>query len=229
MPLRKFRLAAVAVETPEVRTFRFEPVDEPFTFKAGQFVLVRIGGEARAYSISSQASEQSYIELTIRIAHESYFPKKIAALKIGDIVEIDGPHGTFILGAAPEAVFIGAGVGIAGLRSLWTEFLKRNGRATIIYSSRTESELIWRKEFEAMQNAKTVFTLTRERPSGWHGETGRIDAALLKRHISSPARKDYYICGPSEMVESCKQSLLELGIPAERVKAESWGGIPSSA
>jgi ferredoxin-NADP reductase len=66
MAVHKFRLSAITQETPEVKTFRFEPL-EPFTFEAGQFVLLRVGGEARAYSISSPAYERKFIDLTIRI------------------------------------------------------------------------------------------------------------------------------------------------------------------
>jgi len=214
-------------ETDEIKTFRFEPL-APFAFKAGQFVLLRIGGEARAYSISSHPSER-FVDLTIRIGPDSYFPKKVEKLKAGDVVEIEGPFGTFALDAATDAVFIGAGVGIAGLRALWTEHLQNpSARATIIYSARTEREIIWRKELEGLPRTEVIFTLTRENPAGWKGEIGRIDAAMLKRRISSPQHKRYYICGPPEMVESAEASLLGLGVPAVHIKTEKWGGIAVS-
>ena len=227
MAVHKFRLSAITQETPEVKTFRFEPL-EPFTFEAGQFVLLRVGGEARAYSISSPAYERKFIDLTIRIGTESYFPKKLEALTVGDVVEIDGPHGRFTHDSSTQnAVFIGAGVGIAGLRSLWSELLrvKPGARITIIYSARTQSEIIWRAAFGSMKNAKTVISLTREQPACWVGELGRIDVAMIKRNVRNVGKNHYYVCGPPEMVSSVEVALTSLGVPTVQIKAEKWGGI----
>ena len=228
MAVHKFRLSAITQETPEVKTFRFEPL-EPFTFEAGQFVLLRVGGEARAYSISSPAYERKFIDLTIRIGTESYFPKKLEALTVGDVVEIDGPHGRFTLDPVTQsAVFIGAGVGIAGLRSLWNELLrvKPDAKITILYSARTLNEIIWRKVFGSMPDA--VITLTREQPACWVGELGRIDVAMIKRNVRNVGKNHYYVCGPPEMVSSVEVALTSLGVPAAQIKAEKWGGIDGS-
>jgi len=223
MPVQKFKLVELVQETPEVKTFRFEPLDK-FSFQAGQFVVLNYQGEKRAYSISSHPSER-FVDLTIRIGPESYFPKKLEQLKIGDIVEIDGPHGTFTLDPETKsAVFIGAGVGIAGLKSLWTELSRKKGRMAILYSARTESEIIWRKDFEKI-DAKIVISLTREKPAVWSGELGRIDAALIMRNVKDVLGNHYYICGPPEMVSATQEALLKLGIDEKHVKAESWGGI----
>jgi len=230
MPSLKFRLSNITQETPEVKTFRFEPL-EPFTFEAGQFVLLRVGGEARAYSISSPAYEHKFIDLTIRIGLESYFPKKLEVLSVGDIVEIDGPYGTFTLDPATQnAVFIGAGVGIAGLRSLWSELLrvKPGARTTIICSARTSGEMIWHEAFDKMRNAKVIYTLTREQPERWLGELGRIDAEMIKRNVKDVLDNHYYICGPPEMVSAVEEALISLGVPVAQIKAEKWGGISGS-
>jgi ferredoxin-NADP reductase len=234
MAVHKFRLSAITQETPEIKTFRFVPIGK-FEFKAGQFVVLKIGNESRAYSISSHPSEH-FVELTIRIGTESYFPKKLEQLKVGDIVEIDGPHGTFTLdSAAQNAVFIGAGVGIAGLKSLWSELLHHNpsARIEIVCSARTKDELVWHSAFEKMPpNVSMVYTLTRERPFGWEGhighEIGRIDAAMLKRNIKDGQGKYCYICGPPEMVSAVEEALISFGVPATRIKAEKWGGISGS-
>jgi len=224
MPTHKFKLIAVKQETPDVRTYRFEPLGK---FKSGQFVLLRYDGEARPYSISSPATETRFIELTIRAGPENYFPKKLLNLNVGDVVELDGPHGQFVLsGSKRDAVFIGAGVGIAGLRGLWSEIFAKNpkSRVTIIYSARTEDELIWLEDL-GKSKAKIVLTLTREQPADWTGETGRIDDEMIKRYVPKLLEKEYYICGPPEMVDGTKEALLSLGVPEGQIFAESWGGI----
>jgi len=57
----------------------------------------------------------------------------------------------------------------------------------------------------------------------WTGEKGRIDRAMLVRHLSDNDLKDsiFYICGPPVMINAM-QTLIEneLQIPKERIKIE---------
>jgi len=53
-----------------------------------------------------------------------------------------------------------------------------------------------------------------------HG--GRIDLAALQRLIPSTAF-DFYVCGPSAMMESITRDLVAWGVPAERVHTEAFG------
>jgi ring-1,2-phenylacetyl-CoA epoxidase subunit PaaE len=53
---------------------------------------------------------------------------------------------------------------------------------------------------------------------------GRIDAALLERLLAErvPAAEvdDWFLCGPAGLVDTARASLLEHGVPADRVHAE---------
>jgi hypothetical protein len=70
---------------------------------------------------------------------------------------------------------------------------RRNDRtpATLLYSSRTVNDIIYRHELDAMAARdgalRLVHTLTRERPIGRTGHQGRIDRALLAQTCSPPA------------------------------------------
>jgi ferredoxin-NADP reductase len=67
-------------------------------------------------------------------------------------------------------------------------------------------------------------TLTREHPDDWDGLTGRIDAGLLG-HVGWPTaeRPLAYVCGPTGLVESVANALVELGHEPSRVKTERFG------
>ena len=50
----------------------------------------------------------------------------------------------------------------------------------LLYSARTQSELIYRDELATHHDGVEVFyTLTREQPAGWAGYTRRVDQQLL--------------------------------------------------
>ena len=65
------------------------------------------------------------------------------------------------------------------------------------------------------------------RPSDeWPGERGRIDAALLDRHLPPYARSlQYFVCSREETVQAVRSALAELRVPADRVHSEQFGMV----
>ena len=93
-------------------------------FDAGQYVELRIPGSPlrRAYSIASPPSQESSIELHIRLtpgglATEGWV---FASLAVGERVTMQGPLGTFSM-IEPEdgpVVLVAGGTGIAPLKAI---------------------------------------------------------------------------------------------------------------
>src|SRR5262245_7235995 len=53
-------------------------------------------------------------------------------------------------------------------------------------------------------------------------ERGRISPELLYRVVPQISTRRVHICGPTEMTELTRQMLLDLGVPAESIKSESF-------
>src|SRR5262249_36009026 len=53
-------------------------------------------------------------------------------------------------------------------------------------------------------------------------ERGRISPELLNRVVPQISTRRVHICGPTEMTELTRQMLLDLGVPAESIKSESF-------
>jgi ferredoxin-NADP reductase len=99
--------------------------------------------------------------------------------------------------------------------------------ARLLYSSRRQSEVIYRQElasFAADEAVDVRFTLTREQPDGWDGYARRIDRELLAE-LAWPAGDQplTYICGPTAFVETAANTLVELGQDAARIRTERFG------
>jgi ferredoxin-NADP reductase len=98
----------------------------------------------------------------------------------------------------------------------------------LLYSSRTFEDIIYREELDQMA-ARTdrlivVYTLTRRQPPGWTGGARRIDRSMLESvGVPTNARPKIFICGPTNLVESTAQSLLELGHERHLIKMERFG------
>jgi len=69
--------------------------------------------------------------------------------------------------------------------------------------------------------------VTMERPEGtnWKGPQGRITKELLTQTVPDLASRRVHLCGPPVMMDSIKTILTELGVPADRVKTESFGSL----
>jgi ferredoxin-NADP reductase len=98
----------------------------------------------------------------------------------------------------------------------------------LLYSSRTFDDIVYREELDALAASdaglRILHTLTREQPPGWTGYARRIDRAMLAEAVAAAgAQPLVYVCGPTLLVESAANGLVDLGVPASRVRTERFG------
>ena len=69
-----------------------------------------------------------------------------------------------------------------------------------------------------------VITVTRPQPGdGWMGQTGHVDAEMIKKYAPDFLERGFYICGPLPFVKAIKDALAAIGVPANKVSADVWG------
>jgi ferredoxin-NADP reductase len=212
-------------ETPRVKSFRIElPMWMPHL--PGQHYDVRLtapdGYRAqRSYSVASSPLDQGEIELTIdRLDDGEVSPYFHDVVVEGDQVELRGPFASYFVWRGEEPVLlIGGGSGVVPLMAM-----RRHRRRTmpelpmrLVYSARTGEDVIYADEL--MDDA--VITLTRERPDGWKGRTGRIDGELIS--AASLPGQTAYVCGSNGFVEAASRLLLATGTRPERIRTERFG------
>jgi ferredoxin-NADP reductase len=233
-----WRLAAVeavADETPRARTIVLDVPDWP-GHRAGQHVDVRLTAEdgyraERAYSIASAPGEPVAITVE-RLDDGEVSPYLTEELRPGDALELRGPIGGYFVWEPADGgplLLVAGGSGIVPLRAM----LRHRGRAgstvpaRLLLSTRSLAETIYRAELAeaaAGVEVEVVHTLTRERPPGWAGRTGRVDAALLREVAWPPADEPLaFVCGPTAFVETVAAGLVDLGHPPGRVRTERFG------
>ncbi len=214
----------VVQETPKVRLVRLQ-LPQKLAFRPGQWVGVFCDdfiGEnnkplRRAFSIAS-CPDEDHIELCV--ARGQGLSAHLQDLMQGVVVHIDGPYGMFWLRPAEKYLFIAGGTGIAPFRPMIHQALKEGKEVLLIYSIKSPSDFIYRKEFESLKSKfKMIPTITAEGFPQWDGERGRVQAFLQKYF-----KKGYqaYLCGPPEMVEQVEQKLIALGQLKEHIFLDKW-------
>ena len=145
---------------------------------------------------------------------------------------VQGPFGVFVLPAAvKEIVLFAGGIGIAPFRSIIREVLAKQLPidTTLFYSNRYVEESSFFEEIDDFERAckrfKAVVTLTGDdTPSAWTREIGRIDRAMIARHLPDLSRSLFYMCGPESFMEHIKTLLTESGVDVKtRLKKELFG------
>ena len=228
----------VRVETYRVKTFTFR-LPEWSPFKAGQHFDVRLtapdGYQAqRSYSIASAPETEGLIDLTIeKVSDGEVSPYFHDVIRAGDEVELRGPIGgpfTWTKADGGPLLLIAGGSGIVPLMSILRHRTNASPEveAVLLYSSRSAEDIIYKDELDAADSedsrVSVVHALTRSQPDGFRGYARRIDKSMLAEVLSNtPDMPNAYVCGPTPLVEAVANALVELGIPAERVRTERFG------
>jgi ferredoxin-NADP reductase len=226
-------VTSVTRETAAVCTIGLDPPDWP-GHRAGQHLDVRLTADdgyiaERSYSIASAPGEPVAITVE-RLEDGEVSPYLTEELRAGDKLELRGPIGGWFVwepGDGGPLTLLAGGSGVVPLRSI-LRHRSRTGSAVparLLYSARTLPDVIYRAELDQDHDgAEVSYTLTREKPPGWTGHTGRVDAALLAQ-VAWPATASplAFICGPTSFVETAAAALVGLGYPPERVKTERFG------
>jgi len=213
----------------EIYSLKFER-PENFGFKPGQFLTVNLEldgkMEKRAYSFSSSPTEKEYLMFTIK--KEKKVSKKLSEMESGDKLEARGPFGIFILDENfNDITFIAGGTGVTPFRCMikYVADNKLNKNIKLLYSARTEKDLIFNEEFQKIENTNPNFRFipTTTRDETFKGKKGRIDEKFLKDNVQNLNEEIFYICGPTAFVEAIKEALLKLNVENKKIKIDKWG------
>jgi len=232
-------VVAVVPRTPRIKSFFFALPDPP-SFVPGQHMDVRLtapdGYHAeRGYSIASAPEERGALELAIeRLQDGEVSPFFHDVVQVGDEIELRGPIGGHFMWSVADGgpvLLVGGGSGVAPLLSMIRHHAAQNSPIpiTLVASARTAADLLCIDELRSRHAERRGFTLvatvTREPPSMADLRGGRVDRELLRRALEaqeSPFRT--FVCGSNPFVEAVTQLLLDLDVPADRIRAERYGG-----
>jgi ring-1,2-phenylacetyl-CoA epoxidase subunit PaaE len=213
-----------------------------YLFEAGQHLTLRaiVDGQRvqRSYSICLSRPE-ALRRKELRIAAARVGGGRLSNwvndnLAEGDRIDVMTPLGEFTCATRPDAarhhVAIVAGSGITPLMSLFTTALieEPRSRATLIFGNRDRSSIMFRQELEDLQTAypgrfQLVHVLSRE-TQDVELLNGRLDHERLGRILARlgpvSAVDEWYLCGPSGLVDTGRGLLADLGADPQHVHYE---------
>ncbi len=209
---------------------------EDFAFKAGQFITVDLPISEkrterwRSYSIANPPRGGNELELCISDQGgpgSTYFFKEVEE---GTDLRLKGPSGVFTLpeDLPEELVMVCTGTGVAPFRSMIWHLYERGyeGRVHLIFGTRYAWDILYRKEFEVLQedwpNFKYDVVLSREKD--WPGRKGYVHQVYLEAYAEPSDKRLFFLCGWRDMIDDAKKLLVEeLGYKPQQLRVELYG------
>lgn len=229
-------------QTRDARTLCFRIQEgKQMVAKPGQFLTfhLNIDGNrvARCYSICSSPVKKDYVEITPKRTKDGYasvFLNERATP--GLVITASGPSGQFYFDEAVhrDIVLIAAGSGITPMMAMLRYIEERalDVPVTMVYCARTTQDIIFQHELTRLSRALNRFRLiiTLSAPDDrWKGNKGRINRDFLLERILDFRVPTFFLCGPNHFMRDVSELLMEQGVPADRIKQESFGGGRSIA
>ncbi len=236
---------------PDVARLFVRPDGPVPAFQPGQYFSLGLTLDARAvlrpYSTASRKGAGDTLEFLVRRVPSGTFTPHLWQLSVGERLWIGPPKGLFTLRPADSRthLLISAGTGIAPFISMLPELVAgepdspRNARPRVVLAHGVsyQQELAYRARLETLtaRHPEFVYAPTVSRPgapqnAGWSGRAGRVEAILPSiwgELALDPGDSVAYLCGNPDMVESSRDALLRLGMPAGAIVRENYWAAPA--
>eukprot|EP00611_Tribonema_gayanum_P026149 TRINITY_DN613_c0_g1_i3.p1 TRINITY_DN613_c0_g1~~TRINITY_DN613_c0_g1_i3.p1 ORF type:complete len:775 (-),score=321.81 TRINITY_DN613_c0_g1_i3:557-2881(-) len=211
----------------------------PF-FKPGQYISMRHKYEAdgktllekpldRFYSPVSRDGMRGEITLLIKAEPDrGAVQDHLCNIQPGDALELRGPCGGLSFDLFDPSVerigLICGGSGVSPMVQIIREclFARAPKSLRLVWGAEYSEDLVYRKvmdEQARLHPDMLAVTYVINRPDfGWFGETGMVDAAVLRRYMFRPGPgTKIVICGPYIMCKIMKETLKGLGYSDDMV------------
>ena len=211
---------------PGVGMVALKPEGRRISLRRGQYVYMQwsLLGEEHPFTILQSSSKTG--ELTIAYRLTGAWTKKLAALKDGTSMYIDGPYGTFLDDIDDDSslpkVFIAAGIGITP----FVDPILRDGRGSdwLFYANYRPETATFARQLSAKLGTRYVSILSQvDSPRADNDERGRLRPDIVSRYLSDPKDYQYYICGSEGFMETAERVLHTLGVSPKQIQKEAFG------
>lgn len=250
---RRFRVKQKAFESDEICSFYLVPQDGKSLppFRPGQFLTFRFAlpgekqGETnnvvRCYSLSDKPRAEQYRITVKRVSavDEESEPGLISSYLLdeveqGDLLDVRAPRGEFAvdLEAIRPVVLVGGGIGITPLLSMVNTIVATHSHRDIwlFYGVRNGRDHAMKDHLQQLAAAHDSFHLSvaysdpmpADQLENDYDRAGRITCEYVRDAI--PTKDcDFYICGPSGMMNSIVPALEAWGVSTDRIHSEAFG------
>ncbi|HQV39379.1 MAG: phenylacetate-CoA oxygenase/reductase subunit PaaK [Flavobacteriales bacterium] len=220
--------------------FRVPPeLKADFSFIHGQYLTLKLivnGTELRrSYSICSSPLDPGEIRIAVKkVDGGRASTQLVEQLKPGSKLEVMSPMGNFhtALDPAQEHHYIAfaAGSGITPILSILTTVLRTEHKSkfTLFFGNSDVDRIIFRKKLDELKvhypdrlNVFHILSRGNDVEALFNGRiTNEKAVNLLKAFVNDPLHKEFFICGPEQMMVNVSEALERSGVEKKHIHVE---------
>ncbi len=201
-------------------------------FIPGQYIAILLeDGTRRSFSIANSPGQTDQLQLHVRLVEGGKFTGHVFnGMKEGDLLNVEGPYGSFFLHEEGEGpvIFMVGGTGFAPVKSMLEHAFDAgiNREIKFYWGARIPEDLYlsklpekWQREHD---NFEFIPVLSDAKPEhDWHGRVGLVTEAILQDH-SDLSSYEVYACGSPDMVEAGRAAFLGNGLQVDRYYSDAF-------
>jgi ring-1,2-phenylacetyl-CoA epoxidase subunit PaaE len=236
------KVREVVKETADTVTLYFEQPEPFLEYKPGQFltVILDLDGkeQRRSYSLCTSPFVDPYPGISVKRVDGGLFSNFLnEKIFPGKTINMLAPMGNFTSDFHSKNqrhfFLVAGGSGITPIMGILKSLLvnEPKSKATLLYCSRNEEQIIFKKELEKLSGAnperlQVLHNLSQPSDS-WTGLSGRltketIQPLVQKAQNETDFETEYFICGPDGIMDTALEVLGQFCVAKDKVYRESF-------
>lgn len=209
----------------DVLEISLKPISAPIQYEPGQFAFLSVqekpfSNEEHPYSFVSKPDDT---EIKFAIKEFGEYTKSLVNLKVGSLVFVEGPYGTFGQGerTANREIWIAGGIGITPFMSLARDWKRNNREADLYLCSKTPEEAIYLSELTSLTQYNSGLKVI----PYYSGKDGRLSVNKVEELSGPLTNRQIYICGPVPLMQSLRKQFILKGVKNSDIYSEEFNLI----
>lgn len=239
IPIRQLAVKVVALNRlcDDVMELKLMPARrEGFRYLPGQYLDILLPeGKRRAFSIANAPRHGDTLDLHVRrVAGGGFTQHVFDELKLGQVLRIEAPLGTFVPreGGDRPIVLMAGGTGFAPIKAIVEHLIDQHTqRALHVYwGARHVDDLYldalcrrWQDEHPNLRYTPVLSEATALERNQYR--SGPVHEAVLK-DFPELSRFDVYMSGPPAMIEAGRRAFVAAHLPEDRLYYDSFDYAP---
>lgn len=224
---KPFTVTNITDETEIIKSFTVTSDDIDLSqFVPGQYITVDISSDKLPYRAKRHYSivdgDEDFLTFGVRRDVTEEHEGEVSTVlhdevKVGDTLFLSAPVGGFgLTNKDHKQLFIGSGVGVTPLVSMYKEAVDADLNSTFLQSTSDAQNVAFEENLEAITAKSSIAQFDIH----FRDEDGFIDAEQLKQYLDGET--EVYVCGGNSFLKAMIQELQKLEVPMDHIHYETF-------
>lgn len=224
---KPFEVTEITEETEIIKAFTIKSDDIDLSqFVPGQYITVDITSDKLPYQAKRHYSivdgGKDFLTFGVRKDVTEAYEGEVSTIlhdevSVGDTLSLSAPVGGFTLANKEnKQLFLGSGVGVTPLVSMYKEAVSSGLESTFLQSTSNAQNVAFENKLNDISDQSSLARFD----THFRDEDGFIEVAQLQQYVDNET--EVYICGGDSFLKAMISELQTIGIPMDNIHFETF-------